>query len=1056
MRFRVRPYALLLTFALAAATTSAWATVAVLGLEPDIEHPSSRLVLLALAALVLPSAMASVFVPTAARSVAPKRGLVAGRILALLVVGSGLVAMLIDGEADTVVLLGLGVLGVIAAFESAFGDATVRATVPADHLARERGVLATTVFGGFAVGAAAAVATLWAGRTVHVASLVTLGAVAALLCAAATGPSPIDRARPTPGVRDVLRSSWHAMRRDPALRRASAAVLIAALLGGVFLAASSVRAARVADSALAAAIAVIAFAAAAAASSTFAGKISGRASEPGLIPLGLLVLTLPLAIAGAILPGTTGMVIAAGATGLGLGFIVVPVETLLQRRAHAMVRSVVRAFGLVVGGIGATAASAFLHLGMDVREVLLGAAVLSLIAFVVAREVLPAAFTRMSFVALGHLVFDLRVRGLRNVPREGPVLIVSNHVSLLDWWAIGMAAERPVRFVIDRSFYEKPMFHRLLVQQSAIPVEATGTPAELLRSLRSAGQALDDGHAVCVFAEGQITRLGTLLPLQRGIESIARKRAVPILPAYIDGLLGSATSYARGPIPPPRSGKLRRPITISFGDADSGIVDARALGARIEELERAAWSARVGDREPLHRPLLRRAFPYRGRGFRVGERESSLFSLLCDGAALAVTWRRALQRGDRVVSACEHGRTAAVVAIAASLSGRRLTTIAPARLAAIGASATSWTGSDEVLVDAGARARLPQEIGGIAFVDVDLQIASLPRRRRFAAGLALLASPPRALELWCGASQPLGPTSVALRPDEAHQLSHAAVAASIEAMARVFGVTREDRILLAVPASQAFGVAACWWALQLGHRLDWQPGEGDAALDLARACAATGATVLFVPIEHVSALTSRVPAAALGSLRLVVAVGSAPADDDLDAFEERYGLRPLRASGLEDGTPLAFAEAEHGRARGVFQRGRRRGSVGRPAPATRVEVRQTDGAPAEPGEPGLMTVRSPLRSTRVDAATDAEAAPAAPAEPLRARRDRDGFVFLEEPMPREDAGSDAARLAPAMPGVSEAAAAGTGARSSATEPDLDGGGEADLDGGDGAAEPPPA
>ncbi len=61
----------------------------------------------------------------------------------------------------------------------------------------------------------------------------------------------------------------------------------------------------------------------------------------------------------------------------------------------------------------------------------------------------------------------------------------------------------------------------------------------MLRSLQTASEAIRNGEVVCIFAEGQITRIGHLLPFRRGFERIMKDVEAPIIPVALDGVLGS-------------------------------------------------------------------------------------------------------------------------------------------------------------------------------------------------------------------------------------------------------------------------------------------------------------------------------------------------------------------------------------------------------------------------------------------------------------------------------------------------------------------------------------
>jgi acyl-[acyl-carrier-protein]-phospholipid O-acyltransferase/long-chain-fatty-acid--[acyl-carrier-protein] ligase len=83
--------------------------------------------------------------------------------------------------------------------------------------------------------------------------------------------------------------------------------------------------------------------------------------------------------------------------------------------------------------------------------------------------------------------------------------------------------------------YVKP-FARIL---GVIPISSEQRPRDMLKSLQTASQAIKDGHVVCIFAEGQITRIGQMLPFRRGMERIMKDVDAPIVPVALDGVWGS-------------------------------------------------------------------------------------------------------------------------------------------------------------------------------------------------------------------------------------------------------------------------------------------------------------------------------------------------------------------------------------------------------------------------------------------------------------------------------------------------------------------------------------
>ena len=84
-------------------------------------------------------------------------------------------------------------------------------------------------------------------------------------------------------------------------------------------------------------------------------------------------------------------------------------------------------------------------------------------------------------------------------------------------------------------------------------------------SLQTASEAIRNGEVVCIFAEGQITRIGQLLPFQRGMERIMKDVDAPIVPVALDGVLGSPSSFKQGRLVWRLPSRIPHPVTVSFG-----------------------------------------------------------------------------------------------------------------------------------------------------------------------------------------------------------------------------------------------------------------------------------------------------------------------------------------------------------------------------------------------------------------------------------------------------------------------------------------------------------
>ena len=103
---------------------------------------------------------------------------------------------------------------------------------------------------------------------------------------------------------------------------------------------------------------------------------------------------------------------------------------------------------------------------------------------------------------IGKLLFRLRFEGTENIPREGPVVICSNHRSVLDPFFLALPVPREIRFMAKSELFEEHgQFVRwLLYAFGAFPVRRDKGDAE---SVRTAVHILREGGAVGIFPLGR-------------------------------------------------------------------------------------------------------------------------------------------------------------------------------------------------------------------------------------------------------------------------------------------------------------------------------------------------------------------------------------------------------------------------------------------------------------------------------------------------------------------------------------------------------------------------
>jgi 1-acyl-sn-glycerol-3-phosphate acyltransferase len=186
--------------------------------------------------------------------------------------------------------------------------------------------------------------------------------------------------------------------------------------------------------------------------------------------------------------------------------------------------------------------------------------------------------------ALLRTGYRLRIEGNEHLPARGGALVVSNHVAMHDWLFVGVALDRPLRFVMHQHHFKYPLLRAFFGASRVIPIApAKQDPARLAEAMEAIDRALADGEVVALWPEGRMSEDGALGPFRPGLERILAKRPVPVVPVAVDGLFGSRLS--RAPEAPPR---LRAEVRVRVGAPMTGEVTSDAVRSTIERMLRGA------------------------------------------------------------------------------------------------------------------------------------------------------------------------------------------------------------------------------------------------------------------------------------------------------------------------------------------------------------------------------------------------------------------------------------------------------------------------------------
>ncbi len=141
-------------------------------------------------------------------------------------------------------------------------------------------------------------------------------------------------------------------------------------------------------------------------------------------------------------------------------------------------------------------------------------------------------FQSMWYLALVPL-YRYRAFNLNNIPKTGPVLLVSNHQSFLDLPIIAMGCTRRHYVPLARStLFDNPLFGWLIRNLNAISVTQGESD---ISAMRRCIEELNNGQVLLIFPEGSRTHSGEVEPFQTGTMLVIKRAKPTIVPVAVDG-----------------------------------------------------------------------------------------------------------------------------------------------------------------------------------------------------------------------------------------------------------------------------------------------------------------------------------------------------------------------------------------------------------------------------------------------------------------------------------------------------------------------------------------
>ncbi len=295
--------------------------------------------------------------------------------------------------------------------------------------------------------------------------------------------------------------------------------------------------------------------------SAIAALFSRHFIHMGLVPLGSLLVAVSLGIF-LMVKDISVIAVLFLLFGTGFGILMVPLNAYIQKASPRIHLGTILAGNNFIQNIFMIASllltTLFAYLGLN-------AYMLFMLLFIVALASL-IYFARAELVMFLWLLIEISFKfrykivynGLENIPKEGALLLLGNHISWVDWIFVQFPLERRMHFMMERSIYNWPVLHKLWKLGGAIPMSSRASKDAFVK----AREYIKAKELVTIYPEGTISHSGEMGKFYRGFEMVAKGVNGHIIPYYIDGIYGSFLSRSKrhfGKYSP-----FRRVVTISY------------------------------------------------------------------------------------------------------------------------------------------------------------------------------------------------------------------------------------------------------------------------------------------------------------------------------------------------------------------------------------------------------------------------------------------------------------------------------------------------------------
>lgn len=709
------------------------------------------------------------------------------------------------------------------------------------------------------------------------------------------------------------------------------------------------------------------------AGSIFVGRVSRRYIETGIIPIGALGITISLFFISSI-ESTYALGVLFFFYGFFSGVFIVPLNTLIQFATPKRVMGKTLAGSNFMQNISMflflVLVTLFASMGFSSTALFTIAMLIALGGFIYTLIKLPQSIVRFVVRFLFGLKYRVDVEGLDNIRSSRGVLFLGNHVSFLDWAFLQIAYPRPIRFVIDRVYYNiwylKPIFKFF----GAIPISTRGGK----KALALVSEALNNGETVALFPEGHLSRNGHLGKFQRGFEFATADvtRNAVIIPFYLRGLWESQFSHASTKM----KNKRQKDVGVAFGKPMPINSTANEVKDAVFKLSISSWEAYTKRLPSLQKAWIVEAKKV-GRGLCVADStgvELSGYRFITAVLLMRKAFKAILSKNQNVGLIVPTSAGGSISNMATLTLGKTIVNLNYSsgtdslkhaiQLAQIEQIITS----KQFIVKLKAKGfDLDEALKGVELIYLEELKAKMSKLSQLLTFLMARFMPTTLLSLLFIKDRPIDSTAGILfssgsegRP-KGIELTHQNFMGNIKQIASLMNPNDEDVLLGTLPIFHSFGLTVTTlFPLIEGVPVACHPDPTDG-LGIARLSAKYNATILFATATfyRLYARNRKIHPLMFDKLRFVVAGAEKLPNEIAELFKKRFGKSILEGYGTTETTPVASCNIHDTIDTDDYhiQIGNKSGTIGLALPGSSFMIVDPDTfEPLPTGEDGMMLI----------------------------------------------------------------------------------------------------